>query len=69
MTRPATLTVGALWVALTFPVDLALGRVVIKLPWKRLAQDYDLSSGGLLGLGLVVMLLAPWFVARRQRLV
>jgi len=71
--RPASarqaLAVGALWVALTFPFELALGRLVMKLPWERLAQDYDLSRGGLLGLGLVVMLLAPWLAARRQRLV
>jgi hypothetical protein len=41
----------------------------MELPWERLAQDYDLSRGGLLGLGLMVMLLAPSFAAARQRLV
>jgi hypothetical protein len=71
--RPAStrqaLAVGALWVALTVAFELALGRLVMELPWERLAQDYDLSRGGLLGLGLMVMLLAPSFAAARQRLV
>ncbi len=66
-TRQA-LGIGALWVGLTIGFELALGRLVMKLPWERLAEDYDLSRGGLLGLGLVAMLLAPWFAARRQRL-
>jgi hypothetical protein len=63
------LGIGATWVGLTIGFELALGRLVMKLPWERLAEDYDLTRGGLLGLGLIVMLLAPWFAARQQRLV
>lgn len=63
------LVVGALWVGLTVAFELALGRLVMELPWERLAADYDLTRGGLLGLGLVVMFFAPWFAARRQRLI
>ncbi len=63
------LGIGATWVGLTIGFELALGRLVMKLPWERIAEDYDLSRGGLLGLGLVAMFLAPAFAARRQRLV
>jgi len=63
------LAIGAPYVALPFPFELVLGRLVGKRPRERLAAGYDLSRGGLLGLGLVVMFLAPWFAARRQRLV
>ncbi len=63
------LGVGAVWVALTVWFELALGRLVMKLSWERIAEDYDLSRGGLLALGLLAMFFAPWFAARRQRLI
>lgn len=70
--RPASarqaLSVGALWVGLTVAFEVALGRLVMELSWARILEDYDLTRGGLLGLGLAVMFLAPWFAARRQRL-
>ena len=55
--------VGGLWVALTSGFDLALGRAM-GLTWQRLWSDYDLANGGLLPLGLVAMLLAPWIAMR-----
>lgn len=63
------LGIGAVWVGLTIGFELALGRLVMGLTWERIAEDYDLSRGGLLALGLLAMFLAPWFAARRQRLI
>lgn len=62
--RRALLGVGALWVALTAAFEVALGRLALGYPWSRVLEDYDLSRGGLMGLGLLWLLLAPTLAAR-----
>ncbi len=65
--RPASgrqlLQVGALWVVLTVAFEIALGRS-LGYGWDRLLEDYDLTRGGLMGLGLLAMLFTPWVAAR-----
>ncbi|MCW5764581.1 MAG: hypothetical protein KIT68_01230 [Phycisphaeraceae bacterium] len=58
------LAVGALWVALTVAFELALGVGAMRLSWARVLEDYDLSRGGLMGLGLLGMFLTPLLAAR-----
>ena len=62
--RRALLGVGALWVALTAAFEVALGRWALGYPWARILEDYDLSRGGLMGLGLLWLLFAPLLAAR-----
>jgi hypothetical protein len=57
------LWIGWLWVALMLAFDLSLGRLWFHLPWKRLAADFDPRRGGFLGLGMLVLLFAPWIAA------
>lgn len=57
--------VGAAWVLLMVSFDVLFGRLVIGYGWARITQDFDPSRGGVLLLGLLVMLLAPWLVSRR----
>ena len=57
------LCIGALWVALTVLFEISLGRLVFHFDWARVAADYDLSRGGLMGFGLVAMLFMPLLVA------
>jgi hypothetical protein len=57
---------GALWAALMVAIDLLLGRLYIGYPWSRLLQDFDPSRGGFMLIGVAVMVLAPWIVARRR---
>lgn len=57
------LVVGALWVALTLAFEVLLGRLT-GASWSRLLEDYDLSRGGLMPLGLIAMALTPWLVRR-----
>jgi hypothetical protein len=54
--------VGAVWLILMLALDLYFGRVVFRAPWTRIAADFDLRRGGLLGLGMLVLLLAPLLV-------
>lgn len=56
--------VGAAWVAATIAFELALGRLVLGLPWERLTEDYDPRRGGLLAFGMLVLALAPWLGTR-----
>ena len=63
-TRRARLAVGGLWAALTLAFEIALGRMAFRFSWDRIWQDYDLLHGGLMGLGLVFLLLAPSLAAR-----
>jgi hypothetical protein len=60
------LAVGAMWATLMVAFDLLLGRLYIGYPWSRLLQDFDPTRGGFMLIGVVLMLLAPWIVARRR---
>ena len=64
-TKLQFLAVGLLWVVLTVLFEFVLGRLVLGLSWERLAEDYDVTRGGFMGLGLLFMavspLLAAWF--------
>jgi hypothetical protein len=62
-TTSAQLRIGALWVVLTMVFEFGLGRVLGIAP-RQLLADYDLSHGGLMGLGLTFMFFAPLLAAR-----
>lgn len=57
------LAIGALWLALTLAFEFGLGRALGR-PWDAMLADYDLSRGGLLSIGMVVLALSPWVAAR-----
>jgi hypothetical protein len=56
--------VGLLWAVLTVLFEVGLGRPVLDLPWDRVAEDYDPTRGGFLGLGLLFMAVSPLPAAR-----
>lgn len=58
------LSVGALWLVLTVLFEIGLGRLVLGYPWERILSDYDLSRGGLLAFGMIVLVLAPLLADR-----
>lgn len=57
------LVVGLLWVVLTVLFEIGLGRLVLGMPWKRITEEYDVTLGGFMGLGLLFMAAAPWLAA------
>jgi hypothetical protein len=63
-TTAALLLIGLLWAALTLLFEIALGRLVFDYSWARIAADYDITQGGLMAIGLVVLLFAPWIAAK-----
>jgi hypothetical protein len=66
-TRLRLLGVGLLWVVLTVLFEIALGRYALGLSWDRIAEDYDVTRGGLLGFGLLFMAAAPTLAAKLRR--
>ncbi|HEX5399630.1 MAG TPA: hypothetical protein VFY06_11345 [Verrucomicrobiae bacterium] len=58
------LGVGALWLVLMLAFDVAFGRLVFRSTWRRIAADFDVRKGGLLGVGMLILLLAPLLVAK-----
>ena len=59
--------VGLLWVGLTLLFEFGLGGLVLGLPWERLTEDYNLTRGGFLGVGLLFMAVTPVLAARLRR--
>jgi hypothetical protein len=59
----SALSIGMLWLALTVAFEFIIGRALGR-PWKALLADYDLTRGGLLSLGMIILALAPWVAAR-----
>jgi hypothetical protein len=63
-TKLRLLGVGVLWTVLTVLFEIGLGRLVLDLPWDRITEDYDLTRGGFLVLGLLFMAVSPLLAAR-----
>lgn len=61
--------IGLLWLALMLGFELALGRLVFRLSWQRLAADFDFRKGGLLSIGMLVLFLAPLLAAKARGLI
>ncbi len=56
--------VGLMWVTLTLSFEVVLGRLVLGYSWERLFEDYDVTRGGLLSIGMLVLLLSPHLAAK-----
>jgi len=66
--RGDALAVGSFWLAAMLVFEVTLGRLVFHAPWNRIAADFDLRRGGLLGVGMLVLLFAPLLLARYHHL-
>lgn len=51
--------IGLTWMILMIGLDIYVGRVVFRFPWKKILEDFDLRKGNLLGLGMLLLLLCP----------
>jgi hypothetical protein len=66
-TARALLLVGLLWVALTLAFEFSLGMFVLGYSWARMLEDYDITRGGFLSLGMVVLMLSPLIATRLRK--
>ncbi len=60
--------VGGCWVLLTLGFELGVGRLV-GVSWPRLWSDFDVTAGGFLGFGMLLILVAPRLIAGRRHLI
>jgi hypothetical protein len=60
--------VGFLWVTLMIGAEVATGRYAFGYPWARITEDFDPTRGGFLALGMLVLYLAPGWMARLRGL-
>lgn len=60
------LTIGAIWVLLTLIFEFTLG-LALGVSWPRMLEGYDLSRGGVMGLGVTAMFFMPWVVNRWRK--
>lgn len=44
--------------------EIGLGRLALGLSWERITEDYDVTRGGFLVLGLLFMAVSPLLAAR-----
>ena len=58
------LGVGSLWLGLTLAFEIGLGRLVMGYSWERIASDYNLTEGGLLPVGMLILTLSPVIAAK-----
>ena len=63
-TEQQCFAIGLLWVVLMFGLEAYFGRVVFRVPWKRIFADFDFRRGGFLALGFVVLFFAPLVAAK-----
>lgn len=56
--------VGLRWMILTALFEFGLGLFVMNYSWERMLEDYDISRGGLMGFGLLLMIFGPWLAAK-----
>jgi hypothetical protein len=58
------LGVGALWLGLMVAFDVGFGRWVFRSSWERIWEEFDLTRGRWLSIGMAVAFAAPWTVFR-----
>ena len=59
---------GVLWVVLMGAYEILLGRFVFKLAWERILGDFNVTKGGFLGFGMLILALAPLIAGRLRGL-
>lgn len=61
--------VGVTWLILTLAFEISLGRFVFELSWERIYSDYQITKGGLLPFGLLILLFSPIITAKLRKLI
>ncbi len=61
--------VGFFWLILTVSFEIVLGKFVLNLSWERILEDYNIFSGGLLPIGLLILLFSPLIAAKIRKIV
>jgi hypothetical protein len=55
---------GIIWLILMLLFELCFGRFILRLPWWKMLEDYDIARGGLLPFGMLFLTFSPLIAAR-----
>jgi hypothetical protein len=58
------LLVGFIWLLLTVAFEVLFGHYVIGLTWDRIIADYNVSEGGFMPFGLLLLFASPMIAAK-----
>ena len=58
--------VGVMWVGLTLAFEFGIGYFVLGYTSKRLLEDYDITRGGLMAFGIVLMAFVPYLAVKAR---
>ena len=58
--------IGVVWAFLTILFEFVLGMFVLGYAWERMLEDYDLSRGGLMGIGIILLVFIPFASAKAR---
>ena len=58
------LLVGLIWLLLTVAFEVLFGRFVMSLSWEQITSGYNVLSGELMPLGLLVLFFSPMIAAK-----
>ena len=64
----ALFAVGVMWAGLTLGFEFGLGYFVFGYSSERLLEDYDITRGGLMAFGIVLMAFVPYAAAKARGL-
>ncbi len=53
------LLVGFIWLILTLAFEILFGRFVVGLSWDQILEGYNISHGGLMPVGLLLLFFSP----------
>lgn len=56
------LALGLLLTGFMAAFDVAIGKLVLRLPWNKVLREFDPNSGNYLVLGLVGLVFWPWLI-------
>jgi hypothetical protein len=51
--------IGFIWMSFMIAYDLYVGRVLFKLSWERILEDFNIFKGNLLGFGMILIFIFP----------
>lgn len=51
--------IGFMWMSLMIAYDVYVGRVLFKITWRKIIEDFNIFKGNLLGIGMIFILILP----------
>lgn len=62
------IVIGMLWMLMTTGFEVVLGRAFLRIGWDRILSDYDVTHGGYMIFGLIVLVVSPVIALRLRNL-